>query len=138
MGYGSRDKPMKQRSRQKEGGKQCIEDTRLEHSHAGIAMSGTNTVNSTRIELLTKHNYDTWKIQVEAILVKSDSWPHVSGDFSKPVVSDTGDTLVTSQAALNAWIIQDRNAKSDLILSIARNSSNTFEVARHRKKYGTN
>jgi len=33
-------------------------------------MASTSVVNSTRIELLTKQNYDTWTIQVEALLVK--------------------------------------------------------------------
>lgn len=82
-------------------------------------MATTNIVNSTRIKLLTKHNYDTWRIQVEALLVKSDSWPYVIGDIPKPVVTGTGDDLIASQAALNAWMTQDRKAKSDLILSMS-------------------
>jgi len=82
-------------------------------------MASTNIVNSTRIELLTKHNYDTWRIQVEALLVKSDSWPYVNGDISKPMVTGTGETLAASQAARDAWIIHDRKAKSDLILSMS-------------------
>lgn len=82
-------------------------------------MAGTNIVNSTRIELLTKHNYGTWRIQVEALLVKSDSWPYVNGDIPKPTVTGTGEILAASRAALNAWTVQDRKAKSDLILSMS-------------------
>jgi len=82
-------------------------------------MASTSVVNSTRIELLTKQNYDTWRIQVEALLVKSDSWPYVNGDIPKPITSGTGETLAASQAAVNNWIIQDRKAKSDLILSMS-------------------
>ena len=39
-------------------------------------MAGTNSM---RIELLMKDNYDTWQIQVEALLVKNDTWQYVSG-----------------------------------------------------------
>jgi len=60
-----------------------------------------SVVNSTCIELLTKQNYDTWRIQVEALLVKSDSWPYVNGDIPKPIISGTGETLAASQAAVN-------------------------------------
>jgi len=82
-------------------------------------MASTSVVNSTRIELLTKQNYDTWRIQVEALLVKSDLWPYVNSDIPKPVISSTGETLAASQTAINTWIIQDRKAKSDLILSMS-------------------
>jgi len=82
-------------------------------------MASINIVNSTRIELLTKLNYDTWRIQAEAFLVKSDSWPYVSGDIPKPAADGTGETLAASQAARDAWIVRDRKAKSDLILTMS-------------------
>lgn len=76
-------------------------------------------INSTRIELLTKHNYDTWVIQVEALLIKLDSWAYVSDEFPKPTVTGEDAELIATQNALNQWNIQDRKAKSDLILSIS-------------------
>ena len=39
---------------------------------------------------LVKDNYDTWKIQVEALLIKSDGWPYVNGSCIKPVPSTAG------------------------------------------------
>jgi len=33
----------------------------------------------TRIEALSKENYDTWKLQMQAVLVKNDAWAYVSG-----------------------------------------------------------
>lgn len=77
-----------------------------------------NTINSTRLELLSKDNYDTWRIQAEALLIKNDTWGYVSGEKSKPVVSTDPATSAQSQAAYDAWFIEDRKAKSDLILSI--------------------
>lgn len=92
-------------------------------------MANVSTINSTRIELLTKHNYDTWVIQVEALLVKHDSWSYVNGDVVKPEINGEDRT------SLDRWIAQDRKAKSDLILSISptelkhiRNCSTSKEV----------
>lgn len=82
-------------------------------------MSTANLINSARIELLTKHNYDTWSIQVEALLIKNDSWAYVNGNIPKPVVTSEGEMLAATQAALSDWIIRDRKAKSDLVLSIS-------------------
>jgi len=65
-------------------------------------MANTNIVNSTRIELLTKHNYNTWRIQVEALLVKNDSWLYVNGDIPKLVVTGTDETFAASQATRDA------------------------------------
>jgi len=50
-------------------------------------MSATNVINSTRIETLSKDNYDTWRIQVEALLMKNDIWQYVSGEKPKLVIS---------------------------------------------------
>ena len=65
-----------------------------------------------KIDLLSKGNYDTWKIQVEALLVKSDGWPYVFGSCLKP---ESG----TDQTAPAKWELADRKARSDLILSIS-------------------
>ncbi|CAB0035042.1 unnamed protein product [Trichogramma brassicae] len=75
---------------------------------------------SPRFELLTRVNYDTWRIQVEALLVKNDSWDYVSG--ASPAPSLGGDDAAarnTAEASHKAWVIKDRKTKSDLILSIS-------------------
>jgi len=38
----------------------------------------------TRIEALNKENYDTWRMHMEALLIKNDLWQYVSGDAVKP------------------------------------------------------
>ena len=44
--------------------------------------------NSSRFELLSRENYDTWRIQAEAIFIKSKTWPIVSGTKSKPAPAE--------------------------------------------------
>lgn len=78
-------------------------------------MAHTNTINSTRLETLTNDNYDTWVIQVEALLVKNDNWCYVSDQRPYPTGA-TNDAAV--QASIKAWEREDRKAKSDLILAI--------------------
>lgn len=80
-------------------------------------MAQTNTINSTRLETLTKDNYDTWVIQVEALLIKNDNWCYVSGERPCPKSRGDADDAAT-RAAIAAWENEDRKAKSDLILAI--------------------
>ena len=40
-------------------------------------MAQNNVFNPTRIDTLNKTNYDTWRIQVQVILVKNDAWAYV-------------------------------------------------------------
>ncbi|KAL6438802.1 hypothetical protein ACFW04_003707 [Cataglyphis niger] len=54
-------------------------------------MASSNTV---RIKLLNKENYDTWKTQMQALLIKNEAW------------------------AVNKWIIEDEKARADIILLI--------------------
>lgn len=62
-----------------------------------------------KIEPLNKENFDTWKIQVQALLIKSESWKYVCGKCVKPADA--------TQA--NLWLENDEKAKSDLILAIS-------------------
>ena len=78
-------------------------------------MTHTNIVNSSRLETVSKDNYDTWSIQIEALLIKNDIWGYVCGEKEKLEVIEGN---AASKAAHDAWINQDRKAKSDLILSI--------------------
>lgn len=69
-------------------------------------------MNSTRIELLSKDNYDTWRMQVKALLIKNDAWEFVSGSKVKPSIAE-------GAQAVRVWEIGDQKARSDLILSIS-------------------
>ena len=64
-----------------------------------------------RIETLNKENYDTWKMQIEALLIKNDAWGYVNGEILKP-------EGIANENAMIAWNSADSKAKSDLILSI--------------------
>lgn len=75
-------------------------------------MYGTS---SARIELLNKSNYDTWKLQMQALLIKADLWEYVSGDTTKPEPGvDNANARIVSE-----WVKNDLKAKSDIILSIS-------------------
>ncbi|KAG5323483.1 POLX protein, partial [Pseudoatta argentina] len=78
-------------------------------------MASQHTV---RIEPLGKDNFDTWRIQMEALLVKSDSWSVVSGESVKPEAT-AEDASAAAAAARTAWERTDRTAKSDIILAIS-------------------
>uniref|UniRef100_A0A1B6H001 DUF4219 domain-containing protein n=1 Tax=Cuerna arida TaxID=1464854 RepID=A0A1B6H001_9HEMI len=70
----------------------------------------TSTLNY-RIDPLKKKNYDTWKLQAQAILIKSNLWKYVSGDEKCP--DDT------KEEEKKTWLNNDLTAKSDLILMIS-------------------
>jgi len=40
-----------------------------------------------KIDPLGRENYDTWKIQILALLIKNDVWKYVSGQSSGPTDS---------------------------------------------------
>lgn len=66
--------------------------------------------NDSKIEKLTKDNFDTWKIQCEALLTKHDFWGHIDGTTPIPQDDDW---------ALGEWLRNDKKAKADIILSIS-------------------
>lgn len=71
-----------------------------------------NAMNSARIELLRKDNYDTWKLQMRAVLIKNDLWNYVSGILVKPEGNNDD---------VQSWTRNDQKAMSDIILSINPN-----------------
>ncbi|KMQ90721.1 retrovirus-related pol polyprotein from transposon tnt 1-94 [Lasius niger] len=78
-----------------------------------------NMVNPAKIELLTKDNYDTWRMQIEAVLIKGDLWEYVSGECILPLPADASASAVAAAAPLQAqWWKNNRKARSDLILAI--------------------
>ncbi|KMQ84418.1 retrovirus-related pol polyprotein from transposon tnt 1-94 [Lasius niger] len=70
-----------------------------------------------KIEPLTAENYDTWKIQMEAVLVKDDVWTYVNGIKTKPT---------TGAEAIAEWINKDAKAKADIVLSMSTSELNVI------------
>lgn len=70
---------------------------------------------SARIELLSKDNYDTWRIQMEALLIKNKSWGYVNGKNKKPEATADNE----NDSKLNEWTEMDSMALSDIILAIS-------------------
>jgi len=62
--------------------------------------------------MLTKDNYDSWSMQVEALMTKNGTWKYASGELPAPVAA-------ADDAAFRKWLQNDKQAKSDLILSIS-------------------
>lgn len=68
-----------------------------------------------QIEKLSKENFDTWKLQMEAILIKNDYWPYVNGTTARPVAVEENPNV----AAISAWDKADSKARADIILSMS-------------------
>lgn len=81
-------------------------------------MTNAIATSSVRLETLSRDNYDTWKIQVEALLTKNDSWSYVTGDTPAPKIEGEGEARAKSEEAYKTWKKADSKAKADLILSI--------------------
>lgn len=65
---------------------------------------------------LGKENYDTWKIHMRALLIKTDTWKYVSGELLCPQIREGKDE---TEVAHNKWCDDDQKVCSDLILNIA-------------------
>lgn len=65
---------------------------------------------SIKIDPLTGDNYDTWKIQMRAILKKNDLWEYVTGTLPQPGRSDSKHA---------EWIKNDGKAESDILLAVS-------------------
>jgi len=68
-----------------------------------------------QIEPLNKDNFDTWKVQMQALLVKTDGWQYVNGTTVKPTPTASPD----NSAAVKKWESEDQKAKADIILSMS-------------------
>ena len=62
-----------------------------------------------KIEPLGRENYDTWKMHIEALLTKNDTFGYVTGDIVKP----------TEEVRAKEWELADGKAKADIILAIS-------------------
>ena len=72
-----------------------------------------NGGSSSRIELLQKNNFDTWKLQMEAVLTKDDLWEYVNGVNVKP------EATAMNAPTIVEWTKNDSKARSDIVLSIS-------------------
>lgn len=67
---------------------------------------------SAHIEALDKEDFDTWKLQVKALLVKNDTREYVSREKNKPTVIEGNGA---SEALAQAWDVANKKAHSDLV-----------------------
>ena len=63
-----------------------------------------------RIQPLNADNYDTWKLQMKAILIKNDLWAYVSGTKPKPPDAEADEVA--------KWEGFDEKATADITLSV--------------------
>ena len=68
-----------------------------------------------QIEPLNKDNFDTWKVQMQALLIKTDGWQYANGSAIEPTPTNSPD----NSAAVNKWVKEDQKAKSDIILAMS-------------------
>lgn len=68
-----------------------------------------------KFEVLNKDNYETWKLQMRAVLIKNDAWGYVSGTIPKPTVVNAD---AASAEAERQWVAADLKAQSDIILAM--------------------
>lgn len=69
-----------------------------------------------RLELLTKDNYDSLCLQVEALLTKNETWGNVSGEIARPALAEGAET----SKQLKSWVTEDKKrTMADLIFSIS-------------------
>lgn len=61
-----------------------------------------------KIENLNSTNYETWKVQVRALLTRNQVWKYVNGSLAKP----------DSPEEASAWSDKDEMAKADLIMAM--------------------
>ena len=67
---------------------------------------------TSKIDKLTRHNYDTWAIHMECILTIAQLWEIVTGEEPKP--DDDG----TNSAEIALWVKRDKEARARLLLTI--------------------
>uniref|UniRef100_A0ABD2WCQ2 DUF4219 domain-containing protein n=1 Tax=Trichogramma kaykai TaxID=54128 RepID=A0ABD2WCQ2_9HYME len=91
-----------------------------------------------RFELLSRDNYDTWRIQVEALLIKNDGWDFVSDATPAPAIEGADATALTAaEAAYKAWLmkLQKSQIRPDP-QHFALRAEGDQELQTHRMRYG--
>lgn len=79
------------------------------------------------IELLQNNNYDTWKLQARAALVKNGLWGYVSGKNVPP----------TEESLRQVFEECDEKAKAELVLLISSSELRTVKNAKSSKELWT-
>lgn len=69
-----------------------------------------------KFNVLNKNNYETWKIQMRAILIKNNAWGYADGSIARPEAV-AGDNA--RQQAVAAWVEADLKAQSDIVLAMS-------------------
>ncbi|GBP49382.1 hypothetical protein EVAR_24687_1 [Eumeta japonica] len=80
---------------------------RRQDSHYALALFLPLKYYST-IKPLTKGNYDTWAMQIEAVIVKNSTWAYVNGKKPKPELVENNATSIQS---VKKWEEEDAKAK---------------------------
>ena len=65
--------------------------------------------------MLEKDNYETWRMQMEAVLVKNELWQYVNGKLVKPENTREQPNLDMD------WVKNDEKAEADIILCVSPN-----------------
>lgn len=74
-----------------------------------------------RIEALGRDNYDMWKLQMRAVLIKNGEWGYVNGTVAKP------DPATADKDDVQEWTENDEKAMSDIILALGKNQLMTVK-----------
>lgn len=74
------------------------------------------TGHTVNIEKLNKENFDTWKLQIGAILIKDDYWAYVNGNKPAPKPEVAEGNVVN---AAEIWKTADQKARADIILAMS-------------------
>lgn len=81
---------------------------------------------SLKIEALTRDNYESWKLQAEALLIKTDGWNYACGKINKPehLPNETPEQRTAKDNEIATWEEKDRKARADIILAVSPNELN--------------
>src|SRR4051812_30130034 len=71
------------------------------------------------IEKLNPGNYQTWKLKIELILTREDTWDVVTGDKPSPTKKEKEKEGESSKTdAFAVWRKKDKNARATILLSV--------------------
>lgn len=73
-----------------------------------------------RFKLLSRDNYNMWRMQAESLFIKNNTWSYIMGII--PIPENKGDLDTTAKIAAETkydeWLSTDHKVKADLILCI--------------------
>ena len=80
--------------------------------------------NGTRIEKLDDSNYESWKMDVESLLIYDDLWEYTSGETLKPA----------EEKNASVWITKDRKARACIWLALSKSQKSHVMDAKTSKE----